>query len=73
MREALSRAIQRVVGQEMPLEAIFKTLTAVIVIRTVIEKLLSKGHTLLYDPVKPLRRAVGDLQRYFSWVVIFLS
>ncbi len=57
----------------MPPEAIFQTLSAVIVIRTVIEKLLSSGHTLLYDPVNHYGGLVGDLHMYFSWVVIFLS
>ncbi|HRR42589.1 MAG TPA: hypothetical protein P5244_15260, partial [Syntrophales bacterium] len=56
----------------MPIEAIFKTLTAVIIVRTVIEKILSTGHRVLYDPQRFYVGIVGDLHMYFSWICIFL-
>ncbi len=58
---------------ELPPEAIFKTLAVMIVVRTVLEKLLSSWGVLLYDPVNYYGSLVGDLQMCFSWVVIFLS
>lgn len=73
MKPVFQRIANRMLEQDMPVAAVFKTLTAVIVIRTIIEKLLSAGHTLLYDPAEHYGCLVGDLQMYFSWVVIFLA
>ncbi len=73
MKLLLRRISDRLLKQAMPLDAIFKTLTAIIIIRTVIEKLLSTGHKLLFDPVNFYSCIVGDLHMYFSWVCIFLS
>lgn len=69
----LQRISNRLLEQDMPVDAIFKTLTAIIIIRTVMEKLLSTGHKLLFDPINFYNCLVGDLHMYFSWVCIFLS
>ena len=73
MKGLLQRVVQRLLDYDMSLEAIFKTLTSIIIVRTVIEKLLSQRHVLLFDPTDFYRSLVGDLHMYFSWVVIFLS
>jgi len=73
MKMLLQKISNRILEQDMPVDAIFKTLTAVIIIRTVLEKLLSTGHRLLFDPVDFYSCLVGDLHMYFSWVCIFLS
>lgn len=73
MTAFLRNTVQRLIRARMPVDAVFKTLSAIIVIRTVVEKLLSQGHTMLFDPANFYGNAVGDLQMYFSWVCIFLS
>ncbi len=73
MNGPMERIARHITGQDVSLPAMFKTLTAVIIIRTVVEKVLSSGHLLLYDPADHYECLVGDLHMYFSWVCIFLS
>ncbi len=58
---------------DMSLGALFATLSAVIIIRTYLEKLLSEGHRMLFTSSDFYACIVGDLHMYFSWVCIFLS
>ena len=73
MNGPMERIARHITGQDVSLPAMFKALTAVIIIRTVMEKVLSSGHLLLYDPADHYECLVGDLHMYFSWVCIFLS
>ena len=58
---------------EMSLGAMFATLSAIIIVRTYLEKLLSEGHRMLFSSSDFYACIVGDLHMYFSWICIFLS